>query len=41
MKAVPTLKYSSEEDEEEEEEEKKEERVVKKLTMKLPLYEIL
>jgi hypothetical protein len=38
MKAVPTLKYSSEEDEEEE---KKEERVVKKLTMKLPLYEIL
>jgi len=40
MKAVPTLKYSSEEDEEEEEE-KKEERVVKKLTMKLPLYEIL
>jgi hypothetical protein len=38
MKAVPILKYSSEEDEEEE---KKEERVVKKLTMKLPLYEIL
>jgi len=38
MKAVPTLKYSSEEDEEEE---KKEERVVKKLTMKLPIYEIL
>ena len=38
MKAVPILKYSSEEDEEEE---KNEERVVKKLTMKLPLYEIL
>lgn len=36
MKAVPVLKYSSEEDED-----KKEERVVKKLTMKLPLYEIL
>lgn len=38
MKAIPTLKYSSEEDEEEE---KKEERVVKKLSMKLPIYEIL
>ena len=36
MKAIPSLKYSSEE-----EEEKKEEIVVKKLTMKLPLYEIL